>query len=297
MTGRENIYMNGAILGMSHDEIDKKVDAIIDFSEIGEHIDTPVKRYSSGMYVRLAFAVAAHLDSDILIADEVLAVGDAEFQKKALEKMNKLSSDEGRTVLFVSHNMVQIKKLCNKGVILEKGHLVRQSDDINRCIDYYLNGGVELHKTKDGIRTVSWYNDGGLKNEFLTQHSVEVLNEKGDLITKPLSTRDTYFIQSKFSINVKSVKPICYEFLLMTGFTQIGKFSIPLMSYEKGDYEVSFKIRPGQIPPGDYRLVLSASVWYTSWIVNPDCNDVVVLFSVNGEKKYNKQFSGIIKKM
>ena len=121
MTGRENIYMNGAILGMKHDEIDKKVKDIIEFSEIGEHIDTPVKRYSSGMYVRLAFAVAAHLDSDILIADEVLAVGDAAFQKKALGKMNELSSGEGRTVLFVSHNMAQVKNLCNKGIVLEKG--------------------------------------------------------------------------------------------------------------------------------------------------------------------------------
>ena len=138
MTGRENIYMNGAILGMTHDEIDKKVNDIIEFSEIGEHIDTPVKRYSSGMYVRLAFAVAAHLDSDILIADEVLAVGDAAFQKKALGKMNELSSGEGRTVLFVSHNMAQVKNLCNKGIVLEKGRVVRYDNDIEKSINYYL---------------------------------------------------------------------------------------------------------------------------------------------------------------
>ena len=143
MTGRENIYMNGAILGMSHDEIDKKVNDIIEFSEIGEHIDTPVKRYSSGMYVRLAFAVAAHLDSDILIADEVLAVGDAAFQKKALGKMNELSSGEGRTVLFVSHNMAQIKNLCNKGLVLEKGEIIK-TGKIEECIKSYLS---ETNKT------------------------------------------------------------------------------------------------------------------------------------------------------
>ena len=111
LTGRENIYLNGAILGMKRKEVDRKIDEIIAFSEIEQHIDTPVKRYSSGMYVRLAFAVAAHLDSEILIADEVLAVGDAAFQKKALGKMNELSSGQGRTVLFVSHNMAQIKNL------------------------------------------------------------------------------------------------------------------------------------------------------------------------------------------
>ncbi|MBQ9239673.1 MAG: ABC transporter ATP-binding protein [Treponema sp.] len=124
LTGRENIYLNGAILGMKKREVDKKIDGIIAFSEIDEHIDTPVKRYSSGMYVRLAFAVAAHLDSDILIADEVLAVGDAAFQKKALGKMNDLSTGQGRTVLFVSHNMAQVRGLCTKGILLNYGQIV-----------------------------------------------------------------------------------------------------------------------------------------------------------------------------
>lgn len=152
MTGRENIYMNGAILGMKHEEIDKKVNDIIEFSEIGEHIDTPVKRYSSGMYVRLAFAVAAHLDSDILIADEVLAVGDAAFQKKALGKMNELSTGEGRTVLFVSHNMAQIRALCNKGIVLEKGKII-YAGDLENSIKTYLNkssGELKVHYNFDG---------------------------------------------------------------------------------------------------------------------------------------------------
>jgi len=136
LTGRENIYLNGSILGMKKRTIDKKIDEIIDFSGIERHIDTPVKRYSSGMYVRLGFAVAAHLDSEILIADEVLAVGDVKFQQKAIGKMNSISSEQGRTVLFVSHNMQSVQALCNKGVILEKGRLTA-SGDIDDCVRKY----------------------------------------------------------------------------------------------------------------------------------------------------------------
>jgi lipopolysaccharide transport system ATP-binding protein len=138
LTGRENIYLNGAILGMKKRRIDEKMNSIIDFSGIEHHIDTPVKRYSSGMYVRLAFAVAAHLDSDILIADEVLAVGDAEYQKKALGKMQDLSTGEGRTVLFVSHNLTAVRNLCNWGILLAKGEL-KCYDTIEKTIEKYIN--------------------------------------------------------------------------------------------------------------------------------------------------------------
>jgi len=124
MTGRENIYMNGAILGMKKSEIDKKLEDIIEFSEVRDFIDTPVKRYSSGMYVKLAFSVAAHLDSEIMIMDEVLAVGDIAFQKKCLEKMKSAANKEGRTVLYVSHNMETIRKLCNRCIVLEKGKII-----------------------------------------------------------------------------------------------------------------------------------------------------------------------------
>jgi len=136
LTGRENIYLNGAILGMRKREIDRKLDEIIDFSGVERYIDTPVKRYSSGMYVRLAFAVAAHLESEILIVDEVLAVGDAEFQKKCLGKMGEVSKGEGRTVLFVSHNMAAVQSLCGKGIMLEKG-LLKTIGDIESCLVKY----------------------------------------------------------------------------------------------------------------------------------------------------------------
>ena len=139
LTGRENIYLNGAILGMKRVEVDRKFDEILDFSEVEQFIDTPVKRYSSGMYVRLAFAVAAHLEPEILVVDEVLAVGDAEFQKKSLGKMSDVAG-EGRTVLFVSHNMSSILRLTQESIVLEKGHLVLRAPSA-QAVDYYLSGG------------------------------------------------------------------------------------------------------------------------------------------------------------
>jgi len=138
LTGRENIYLNGAILGMTKTEIALKIDEIIDFSGCQMYIDTPTKRYSSGMTVRLAFAVAAHLEPDILVVDEVLAVGDAEFQKKAIGKMQDISRGEGRTVLFVSHNMASVKSLCTRGILLENGTSVF-SGEIDDVINRYLN--------------------------------------------------------------------------------------------------------------------------------------------------------------
>ena len=147
MTGRENIYMNGAILGMTKQEISKKLDEIVGFSGCERYIDTPVKRYSSGMKVRLGFAVSAHLDPEILVVDEVLAVGDAEFQKKAIGKMQDVSKGEGRTVLFVSHNMTSIKALCKRGIILKNGMLV-DDGDVDTVVTHYLRGdnAVENYK-------------------------------------------------------------------------------------------------------------------------------------------------------
>ena len=147
MTGRENIYMNGAILGMTKQEITRKLDEIVDFSGCERYIDTPVKRYSSGMMVRLGFAVAAHLDPEILVVDEVLAVGDAEFQKKAIGKMQDVSQGEGRTVLFVSHNMTSIKALCKRGVLLRNGMLL-ENGDVDTVVTHYLRGDNSVENYK-----------------------------------------------------------------------------------------------------------------------------------------------------
>lgn len=173
MTGRENIYLNGAILGMRKHEITRKLDEIIAFSGVERYIDTPVKRYSSGMYVRLAFAVAAHLESEILIVDEVLAVGDAEFQKKCLGKMNDVSKGEGRTVLFVSHNMAAVKSLCTRGILLKNGMVdnVGTSDEV---IKKYLDDGVQ-------IAAKIWDDFNCPKCDFLKIISAKVLNHHQEI--------------------------------------------------------------------------------------------------------------------
>lgn len=147
LTGRENIYLNGAILGMRKKEITRKLDEIVDFSGVERYIDTPVKRYSSGMYVRLAFAVAAHLESEILIVDEVLAVGDAEFQKKCLGKMGDISKGEGRTVLFVSHNMAAVRNLCSNGIFLKNGR-VEQLGTVDKIVENYLEEEMLSYNTE-----------------------------------------------------------------------------------------------------------------------------------------------------
>ncbi len=151
MTGRENIYMNGAILGMTKAEIDAKMEDIIEFSEVRDFIDTPVKRYSSGMYVKLAFSVAAHLDSEVMIMDEVLAVGDMAFQKKCLDKMREVAKKEGRTVLYVSHNMNTIRQLCDRCIVLEKGKKVFEGE-VEEAIGLYMrydkDEGLSIDYTK-----------------------------------------------------------------------------------------------------------------------------------------------------
>ena len=146
LTGRENIYMNGAILGMTKKEVDSKIESIIDFSECRQFIDTPVKRYSSGMYVKLAFAVASHLDAEIMVMDEVLAVGDMKFQKKCLGKMGD-EAQSGKTVLYVSHNMATIRKLCTRCIVLNKGELIYDGD-VEKAIELYMNeasGDLKVH--------------------------------------------------------------------------------------------------------------------------------------------------------
>ena len=155
MTGRENIYMNGAIMGMSKAEITSKLDEIIEFSGCERYIDTPTKRYSSGMKVRLGFAVAAHLEPEILVVDEVLAVGDAEFQKKAIGKMQEVSRGEGRTVLFVSHNMASIRALCRTGILLDKGEIAFMGN-VRDTLDRYLLGAVQTEEPQPlGLRPLT----------------------------------------------------------------------------------------------------------------------------------------------
>lgn len=283
MTGRENIYMNGAILGMKHDEIDKKVNDIIEFSEIGEHIDTPVKRYSSGMYVRLAFAVAAHLDSDILIADEVLAVGDAAFQKKALGKMNELSSGEGRTVLFVSHNMAQVKNLCNKGIVLEKGRIVREDDEIDKSIDWYLSGGDFEEKEK----TMSWTNEDHLGDQYFKPNVLQVFSEDSQI-----TASSDIFLDLDFTVEKRSGY-MSFEFYIYTADTNQLVCSIsPFYSIEnysclEGNHHIRCTLPKNFFNDRKYRVELQAGLFCQKWILQPGVNSPSVFFVVASKKSYN----------
>lgn len=196
LTGRENIYLNGAILGMNKTEIRSKFDEIVDFAGVERYVDTPVKRYSSGMYVRLAFAVAAHLEPEILVVDEVLAVGDAEFQKKAIGKMQDVSKNDGRTVLFVSHNLASIQQLCKKGIILANGQITFIGEAIE-AVDQYMN-------LSDKILT---YLDDGFIDITPSREKVykaKIFN-KIRILDKDNNPRDTFMMLSSMKIEVELV--------------------------------------------------------------------------------------------
>ncbi len=188
MTGRENIFLNGAILGMTKKEIASKLDEIIAFSGCERYIDTPVKRYSSGMTVRLAFAVAAFLEPEILIVDEVLAVGDAEFQKKAIGKMQDISKGQGRTVLFVSHNMAAVKSLCTRGMVLEQGKLSRVGD-VEDIVSYYLNLESD---------TVIYH-----ENDLYVLENVQILNSKKEILNN-ISNGEDFYININLIVKQKN---------------------------------------------------------------------------------------------
>jgi len=196
MTGRENIYLNGAILGMTKKEISAKINEIIVFSGCEKFIDTPVKRYSSGMKVRLAFAVAAHLEPDILVIDEVLAVGDAEFQKKAIGKMQDISKEGGRTVLFVSHNMTAVKNLCSRAIVLDKGTVI-YNGTADSAVDFYLN----TQREKANVLLSNRTDRGGTGEVRFTQ--VELLNNKGFAVNEIIS--GSY---ARFRLHLEFIDPI-----------------------------------------------------------------------------------------
>jgi lipopolysaccharide transport system ATP-binding protein len=201
LTGRENIFLNGSILGMSRHEIASKFDEIVAFSEISQFVDTPVKRYSSGMYVRLAFAVAAHIDPEILVVDEVLAVGDSAFQKKCLGKMKEISEGRGRTILFVSHNLAAVQNLCNKSMVIEKGKVTCPLTDTESAVKHYLKEVVEVTGSDLSRRT-------DRSGEGLFRFDRIVLKDsKGDVIPVAQSGADlvlevSYTIGSETMSNV-----------------------------------------------------------------------------------------------
>jgi lipopolysaccharide transport system ATP-binding protein len=247
LTGRENIYMNGAILGMKRAEIDSKFDEIVDFSEVTQFIDTPVKRYSSGMYLRLAFAVAAHLEPEILVVDEVLAVGDAEFQRKCLGKMGDVAQ-QGRTVLFVSHNMSAILRLTNEAIVLNKGKLIMRAPT-QQAVDFYLSSG----QAEAGERT--WEAD-------------EIPASAAPFTPVRLTVRDE---RGKVVDTIRSTEPITLEFEYRLNAPVTGLRVGVYLSTMRGEYVLtSFDTdEPGLFEkfssrnPGNYisRAVLPADIF------------------------------------
>ena len=251
MTGRENIFMNGAIMGMTKQEIAGKLDEIVAFSGCEKYIDTPVKRYSSGMTVRLGFAVAAHLDPEILVVDEVLAVGDAEFQKKAIGKMQDVSKGEGRTVLFVSHNMASIKALCKSGVLLENGGL-KFMGDIQDTIDLYIGqGGSSANQYFDDLTTAPG-------NDVVRIKSFEILPLDGSkqiTIETGLLFRLKFMCYKENAMLDADIRILTMDDIVVCQMgKQLGK------SGEKdskiGMYIVEFEIKPYIINAGRYKLEL-----------------------------------------
>jgi len=243
LTGRENIFLNGAILGMSRAEIRSKFDEIVEFAEVERFLDTPVKRYSSGMYVRLAFAVAAHLEPEILVVDEVLAVGDAQFQKKCLGKMEDVSKNEGRTVLFVSHNMSAIKYLCNKGILLSAG-TIDSVDDIGKIIDRYNNNSINdvrtpaVEKGDWKVTGVEFYQNGCRSSYIDVNEPVSV-----KMFFEAMSTAKISF---EISVKDKEYNPILF---LAFGVGQGFNFVC-----QPGKNLLSFDLQLPQLALGEYHL-------------------------------------------
>jgi len=244
LTGRENIYLNGAILGMSKAEIARKFDEIVAFAEVEEFVDTPVKRYSSGMYVRLAFAVAAHLETEILLVDEVLAVGDAQFQKRCFERMRQVRSGGG-TILFVSHNMAALRQICGYGLVLERGAIVAQGE-INRVVDEYLARLSADEERPKRVETESFLVEG-----------VRITSSEGPLV----KTFDDVEIRVRFRTKKQVRDPGLYIGVLTLERQRITGLDLrdfttvpPLLAGETA--ELGFSIKALPLLPGQYQLEL-----------------------------------------
>jgi lipopolysaccharide transport system ATP-binding protein len=261
LSGRENIFLNGAILGMSRSEIRRKFDEIVAFAEIEKFLDTPVKRYSSGMYVRLAFAVAAHLEPEILVVDEVLAVGDAQFQRKCLGKMEEISKGNGRTILFVSHNITAIKNLCVKCLLLEKG-INKGFGDVDSVTNKYIHDGVV---TNNRFRP----NGTGSHNENIELMEFEVSPRKGiDITVESGISIDILFKNKKQGINLDAT--IFVYALDDTCLFEAGCIISSNSDSKKGVYRVNACVPPFTLNAGTYKinLIFGENQAYVLWRMN-----------------------------
>lgn len=283
MTGRENIYLNGAIMGMTKEEITRKLDEIVDFSGCERYIDTPVKRYSSGMTVRLGFAIAAHLEPEILVVDEVLAVGDAEFQKKAIGKMQDVSKGEGRTVLFVSHNMDSMLNLCQKGVLLENGS-VKYMGDIRSTVSEYLGGDNDNKFTQKNPKSPLF-----VSTVFFTgthENQSGLFNFDEDI---------TFTVVIKKDVDLKVDKNAVMSVILMTANrTRICNYEMPIGDMQESERTIQFRYKSKTLLPNTYLIRVVMHIPNVQFYDRQDTCSFKV--SDNGTEflKYNGTDNGLI---
>lgn len=283
LTGRENIYLNGAFLGMSKQEISSKFEEIVDFSGVEKFIDTPVKRYSSGMYVRLAFAVAAHLEPEILIVDEVLAVGDASFQKKCLGKMHEVSSNQGRTVLFVSHNMNAVEFICNQCIHLDAGAIRDYSEDVGAVVRQYL-----LASTSESI-TTNWVNyNNKWDNEWFALERFTLSDVDGQDLSLPI--RNDSDICVCIEGEVKKSHPglqLGYGIFHASGPMLYWSTNRDCPESEWQELTPGKCVLRSHIPArflneGEYRLDLFLGIYHQQWICEPGVNGPSIYLDIKG---------------
>lgn len=283
LTGRENIYLNGAILGMTKVEIRSKFDEIVAFAEVARFLDTPVKRYSSGMYVRLAFAVAAHLEPEILVVDEVLAVGDAQFQKKCMGKMGEVAR-AGRTILFVSHNLNAVENLCSHAILLNGGKLQKQGDDVRGIITTYLASSSD-----GGQNRSEWRNT---RNEFnhpaLQPLSLAIVDSKDEVLHQPARSDDNLTVVIVAEVRDPdpalnfgfAVYSQASDLLLWSLTTDGPEDEWPKLS--RGIMEFRCRMPARFFNEGSYRLDLNVSLHCRDWMIEPGRNSPSITFEIRG---------------
>lgn len=281
LTGRDNVYMNGAILGMTRSEITRKLDDIVDFAGVARYVDTPVKRYSSGMMVRLGFAVAAFLEPEILIVDEVLAVGDADFQKRAVGKMQSISAEEGRTVLFVSHNMNSITTLCNRGIILEDGRLVYDGNVAEAVANYT---GQNLSSTSfEGI-------DGKEEEMFLRKATVTSLGENPSIFLNS----DPIAIEMEFEVVKEATDLIAGVNLLSQFDTFLARSDYNdhsgVKTLPKGKYRLRYEIAPYSLAVGSYKLMFEVGPYRGKQFTTDNSNLYFDVYAGPDNYGYHRSF-------
>lgn len=293
MTGRENVYMNGAILGMTKAEIDAKMEDIIEFSEVRDFIDTPVKRYSSGMFVKLAFSVASHLDAEIMIMDEVLAVGDVAFQKKCLDKMRQAAKVDGRTVLYVSHNMNTIRQLCDRCIVLDKGKVIYEGD-VEDSIQRYL--GIN-NSTETVINLKDMDRESAFKNHVATMEQIEILGGKNWFEMNS-------FLNGRLKVSsTENFNDVVMKLFLLHNESAVTTVeSEPVISLKKDkSVDIDFSMNLDRLAPATYtiKLVLCrrneyGAVEYLDVLLNSFMFEIIASEDFQSNQKWSTRYNGFL---